>query len=122
MSFAKNHSIKVLRGMLMGHVMNYQKLQKQFKAQETRLLQRPDQTGVLTIEQQDLKKRVSTVSDAYEETGNLLSAVRFLFDDYDQAQPNDQPQLRDQREAKMDELTVMMINFEGKVQELMQAV
>ena len=104
--------------MLMGHVMNYQKLQKRFKAQETRLPQRSDQTGVLTAEQQDLNKRVSAVSDAYEETGNLLSAVRFLFGDYDEAQPNYQAQLRDQIEAKMDELAAMMINFEGKVQEL----
>ena len=119
MSSAGNDSIQVLREMFWANYTNHQKLQIQFEAQETRLLQRPDQTGVLTAEQQDLNNRVKAVSDdlmAIE--ARQLKELNSLFFAYDRAQPNDQPQLRNQIQAKMGELDVMLINVEGKVQEL----
>ena len=107
---------------MLGTSKELNELYDRIELQETRFLERPDQTGVLTTERGVANflnnQCISAASDAYEKTSNLLSATGSLFDDYDQAEPNDQPQVRYQIEAKMDELAVMMINFEGKVKEL----
>ena len=118
MSSAGNDSVEVLLGMFWANYTNHQKLQNQFEAQETRLLQRPDQTGALTAEQHDLNKRVLAVSVDLMATAIKMAKLDLLFAAYYRAQPNDQPQLRNQIQAKMGELDVMLINVEGKVQEL----
>ena len=118
MSSAVNGSIRVLGEMYIGHVKNYENLQNRFNEQETRLSQSPDQTGVLTTEQQDLNKRVKAVSDDFMAPARQLEELNSLFVDHSQAQENDQPQIRNQIQAKMGELDVMLLNVKGKVQEL----
>ena len=119
MSSARNYSIQVLREMVFANGMIYQKLNKQFKAQETRLLQRPDQTGALTAEQQGLNNRVKAVSDDFMATAKQMQELNLLFVAYDGAQQNDQPQLRNQIQAmQINDVGTMFRNLETKVEEL----
>ena len=92
--------------------------ENRFTPQKTRLIQHPDQTGVLTNEQQNLNKRVSVVSDDFEETLRLILAAELLFYDYEEAQPNIQPQLRDQITDLFDDIGVRIQHLECKVREL----
>ena len=86
MSSVRNDSMQFLRGWY-----EFQKkFQKRFKAQQTRLLQRPDQTGVLTAEQQDLNKRLKAVSDDFMATAKRMEELKSLTDDYDKAQQNNE--------------------------------
>ena len=65
MSSSRNHSVKVLLGELLGQVMYYHLLHERFREQQTRLIQRPDQTGALTVEQQNVNQSLSAVLDAF---------------------------------------------------------
>ena len=119
MSSARNYSILVLRGMVFANGMIYLKLNKRFKAQETRLLQRPDQTGALTAEQQDLNKRVKAVSDDFMAKAKQIEELNSLFVAYDQAQPNDQPQLQNQIQSMMiNVVRPMFQNLVARLEEL----
>ena len=119
MSSARNYSIQVLRAMVFANGMIYLKLNKQFKAQETRLLQRPDQKGALTAEQQDLNKRVKAVSDDFMAKAKQIEEWDSLFVAYDQAQPNDQPQLQNQIQSMMiNDVGPMFLNFVTRIEEL----
>ena len=97
-------------------------LYRRYRPLETRLLQHPDQTGVLTVEQENLNQRVSAVSNAFKATGFLVLAADFLFRSFDVAQPNLQPQLRDQiTQLLLDlfaDVGVQMQYFESKVRQL----
>ena len=121
MSSVRYDSMQFLREVLMANIMNFQKYQKQFKAQETRLLQRPDQKGALTAEQQDLNKRVNAVSDDFMATAKQMRELDSLFVDYNCcfAQPNDQPQLRNQIQAMMiNDVRPMFRNLVARLEEL----
>ena len=118
MSSARNYSIQVLHGMFWANAIYHQKLQKRFEALEARLLQRPGQTGALTSEQQDLNKRVKAVSDDFTAIAAQMQELDSLFVDYDEAQPNDQPQLRNQIQAKLDDMCPMNRNLGNGVQAL----
>ena len=85
----------------------------------TRLVQQNENSGSLTIEQQNLNKRVSLIRKASVATRNKRSkSVVFVFNDYDQALPIDQPGIRDQIEALIDYIGVEMLDFEDEVREL----
>ena len=119
MSSARNYSIQVLREMVFANGMIYQKLNKQFKAQETRLLQRPDQTGALTAEQQDLNKRVKAVSDDFMATAKRMEELKSLTDDYDEAQQNNELTLVHWIEDRVNnEMQQKFQNLTDKVKEL----
>ena len=84
----------------------------------TRLVQQNENSGSLTIEQQNLNKRVSLIRKASVATRNKRSkSVVFVFNDYDQALPIDQPGIRDQIEALIGDLGMKMQYCEGKVRE-----
>ena len=91
---------------------------KRFEAQQARLLQFPDQTGVLTAEQQGLNKRVEAVSDDFEAALDILNQAKWLVDDYEHTPSKDQPKLRGQIEALFAEVSVKLPNLEGRVREL----
>ena len=118
MSTVRYDSMQFLRGVLMANIMNYQRYRKRFTEQQARLLQRPDQTGALTTEQQDLNERLKAVSGDFMATAAQMEELDFLFVDYDEAQPNDQPQLRNQIQAKLDDMCPMNRNLGTGVEEL----
>ena len=93
-----------------------------FKALETRLLQHPDQTGVLTIEQENLNQRVLAVSNTFKATENIMLAAFYLLAAYNVAKTNLQQQLRDQIIPLLldlfADLGVQIQNLESKVREL----
>ena len=119
MSYGSNYSVSELHRIFIARQDAFRQLRERFTAQQTRLVERNENSGSLTIEQQNLNERVSVVhDDAFLVTGGLIFAVELLFDDYYQAQPNDQPQLRDQIAARIADIGIMMQGFEGKVREL----
>ena len=123
MSSGSNYSVSELRRIFIARKDTfYQIHDERFTAQRTRLQQHPDQTDVLKTVQQDINQRVSVVSDDFEDTLSLLCAAGLLVDDYDQAEPNVQPQLRDQLAALFPDLFadigVKIHYLEGKVRQL----
>ena len=72
----------------------------------------PDQSGALTIEQQDLNKRVLEVCDGFKVTSKRMEELDWSFDDYDVNQIT----------AEMDEIGAMMQNLVRQVQELERIV
>ena len=119
MSSARNHSVQVLHGALIGQAMYYQLLHEQFKAQKTRFLQRPDQTGALTTEQQHLNRRVSAVYDDFMATARQVQTLARLFDGYNRAQADGQPKLRNQIQTMIfDETRPMFRNLAARLKEL----
>ena len=107
-------------------------LAERFKAQQTRLHQRPDQTGSLTTEQQNLNERVWVVQYAFMKARSLFFTVELLLDYYAQAQQNVQPEHHvqiialivdqenplDQIAAKIADIGVKLQNLEVRLLEL----
>ena len=123
MSSVSNYSVSDLRLILTTRQNRFEQLRHgRFTPQETRLVQHPDQTGVLTIEQQNLNQRVLAVARAFKATGNIMLAAFYLFVGYDLAEPTLQPQLRDQITqyllALFTDLAEQIQNLESKVREL----
>ena len=118
MSSGSNYSVSELRRIFIARQDAFRQLRERFTAQQTRLVERNENSGSLTIEQQNLNERVLVVRDAFLLTASLIFAVELLFYDYFQAQPNDQPQLRDQITAKIPGIGILMQHFESKVREL----
>ena len=103
----------------MANIRNYQKYQKRFTAQEARLLQHPDRTGVLTTEQQNLNKRVKAVSDDFMATAKQMEELKSLTDDYDEAQQNNELTLVHWIEDRVNnEMQQKFQNLTDKVKEL----
>ena len=119
MSFASNYSVSMLHRIFIARQNTfYQLYDERFTAQQTRLVQRKGNSGSLTFEQQNLNESVLVDLDAFLATGGLVFAVESLFDDYVQAQPNDQPQLRDQIAAKIADIGIKLQNLEGRLRQL----
>ena len=127
MSSGRNYSGSQLRRIFIARQDTLLQLRAgRFKAQETRLLQRPVQTGVLTTEQQNLKTLVLVVHIAFSKASDYFVSVKCLLDDYDQAQQNAQPQPRDRETALIvydineliAEIGVELQNLEGWLREL----
>ena len=110
---------KFLRSFVVSADKTYQSIQNRFKAQETRLLKRPDQTGALTAEQQDLNKRVKAVSDDFMATAKQMEELKSLTDDYDEAQQNNELTLVHWIEDRVNnEMQQKFQNLTDKVKEL----
>ena len=120
MSSVSNYSVWQLHTIFIARQDAWLKLHdERLAAQQTRLVKHADQTGVLTIEQQNLNKRVSEVCNALAATRKMLSKlVGSKFDDYVLAQPIDQPGIRVQIDALIDDMGMKMRCFEGKIREL----
>ena len=119
MSSGRNYSGSQLRRILIArHHTFFQLHGGRFTAQRTRLLQRPDQTDVLTTEQQDLKVRVLVVHCAFATASDLLVTVKVLLDYYDEQQ-NAQPQPSNQVTALIvDEINALIAELGLKLQNL----
>ena len=119
MSSERNYSVSELYRISIARQDFFFQLQdKQFEPQYERLLQHPDQSGVLTVEQQYINKLLLAVCDGFKETSKLLQGSLSLFDDYDVAPPYFQQQRRDQIIAEMNENGAILRNLEKSVQEL----
>ena len=120
MCSVSNYSVSQLHTIFIARQDAWLKLHdERLTAQQTRLVKHADQTGVLTIEQQNLNKRVSEICNALIATRNMLSKlVGSKFDDYVLAQPIDQPGIRVQIDALIDDMGMKMRCFEGKIREL----
>ena len=122
MSSARNDSVEVLRGMLMGLAMSYESLHARFRVQGIRLWPIPDQTGALTAEQRNLDDRVLAVSGAFMATVKQMVAVNKILGGFLDLQPQFQRQLRDQITASFPsiivQIGVMLRDLERQVQEL----
>ena len=93
MSSGSNYSGSQLRRIYTARYNTlFKELAERLKAQQTRLHQRPDQTGVLTIEQKNLNERVSVVHKAFGRAISLFFTVELFLDYYDQARQNVQPE------------------------------
>ena len=75
-----NFSVYQLRRIILARRKHlFQLREKRFTPQKTRLHQHLDQTGVLTTEQEDINKRVSVVSDYFEDLEISMFLVTRLF-------------------------------------------
>ena len=120
MCSVSNYSVSQLHTIFIARQDAWLKLHdERLTAQQTRLVKHADQTGSLTIEQQNLNKRVSKIVYSLVATRNRRSksAVN-MFDDYDRAWPIDQPLIRDQIEALIDDIGMVMEDFEDEIREL----
>ena len=122
MSSVNNYSVSQLREILTARGNHLTQVHDRIDLQETRLLQRPDQTGVLTTEQQTLNQRFVAVRNDYVATGKVVIVAFCLLEAYGLADPNDQPRLRDQIRqlllALFANIAVQIENIEDKVREL----
>ena len=126
MSSGRNHSGSHLREMFIARHETLSQLHYgRFQAQRTRLQYDSDQTGVLTIEQQNLNERVLVVHCAFVKASGLLVTLKFLLDDYDRAQQNVQPQPRKRETAlivdqanPLDQITTLIAEIGVKIQNL----
>ena len=97
-------------------------LYQRYRPLKTRLLQHPDQTGVLTVEQQNLNQRVLAVFNTFEATENIMLAAFYLLAVYNVPKTNLQQQVRDQIIPLLldllSDLGVRIEKLERKVREL----
>ena len=115
MSSVSNYSVWQLHTIFIARQDAFGQLHdERLTAQQTRLVQRNGNSRSLTLEQQNLSIHVSEVCNALACcTTDMLSK----FYAYDQAEPNDQPGIRDQIEALIGDLGMKMQYCEGKVRE-----
>ena len=107
MSSGSNYSVSELRKISIARQDFFSQLyDKRFGSQEDQ--QHLGQSGVLTVEQQDIIERVSAVCYAYEETLIQMQVLDSLFDAYDV----------NQIIAEMDEIGEMTQYLERQLKEL----
>ena len=119
MSSGRNYSGSQLRRIFIARQDTLLQLRAgRFKAQQTRLLQRPDQTGVLTTEQKNLKKLGLVVHIRFAKASDLLVTVKCLLDYYDEQQ-NAQPQPSNRETALIvDDITTLIAEIGVELQNL----
>ena len=116
MSSGSNYSVPLLHGIFNARSANFNQLyDEHFAAQQTRLVQRPDQAGAL--EQRNLKG-VLAICKTFVATSKQIKELDSLFDAYDVAQPYFQPQLRDEIIAEMDGIGEMIQDLVRQLEEL----
>ena len=119
MSSERNYSVSELRRISTARIDFFLQLyDKRFVPLEEGLRQHPDQSGVLTVEQQDINELVSGISEDFVATSKRMQESALSFAAYDIAQPHFQPQLRNQIIAEMDGIGAMIQDLEKSVQEL----
>ena len=116
MSTGSNFSALRLFTVFIERQDTYIQFQDRLELQETRLMQDPDQTSSLAVEQQDTNQRVSTVSDACVATAKLMLSTGRMLEGFLGLQPYFQQKLRDQISASFlpifDDFGVMTSNLE----------
>ena len=119
MSSKRNYSVSELRGISDARLDFFLQLHdKQFVAQEEGLRQHPDQSGVLTVQQQDINELISAVYEDFVAASNRMQELDLSFAAYDIAQPYFQPQLRNQIIAEMEETGAMIQDLVRQVNQL----
>ena len=124
MTSSCNYSVSQLRDILIARGEYFFQLYgERFEPLDTILQQHLNQTGVLTIEHQDLIQRLSDAHDAFAETYKQMEVVRMKLESFlDLPVEYLQQQLRDQISATfpsmVDTIGVMINNYESQVEEL----
>ena len=114
-----NFSVYQLRRIILARRKHlFQLREKRFTPQKTRLHQHLDQTGVLTTEQEDINKRVSVVSDDFEDFEISMFLARKLFDVYEDLLNVPPKRSYIGLKALFAEVGVKLQNLEGRLRQL----